>query len=330
MSIWPSSGMRLLTYGLLPCVGLLGAAAQAFAADYPTRSITIVVPATPGGSLDGAIRVMADQIREKLGQPVIIENRPGANGLIGIRAVVQAKPDGYTLLANGSGFNVGPLILKSFTFNPIDELSHIVAVAAVPTYITTSSKTPFKTAQEFAAYAKANPGQLNWGISPSLSAQMDTTLLLGSLGLNVKTINYAGSNDTVTALLRGDIQISSSSFPPIRGHVEKGALRIVAVNSSTRSTLTPNVPSFTEAIPAAVPPPLQSVGLSGPKNLPDHVIETVNAAVNAVLKEAAVKERFATFGLEPMGGKAEVWTKAQQDVFNHYKRAAEMLKIEPQ
>ncbi len=305
---------------------------RASAAEYPTRSVTLLVASAPGGAVDAIARIIADAMRGRLNQSVVVENRPGAGGFIGIQAAAQAKPDGYTLLVNNSGYSVGPLFQKSFTIDPVNDLTHIVTMGNVHLYLLTNSQAPFKTGQELVAFAKKNPGKLNWGYQ-SITYRMDSVLVQKALGIEIMEISYAasGAADISAALLRNDIQLMENSWTTSAGHIKQGNFRPLAFYSSTRSRLAPDVPTFAEAFPNTPMPPQQAViGLSGPRNLPPEIVERLNAAINEILKDPATVKRLLDIGVEPVGGTPDAWKATQRDVFDVYKKTAQALHIEPQ
>lgn len=302
-------------------------AAQA-SPDFPNRPIKLIVAAPAGGGTDVMARALGEKLSVRLNQSVIVENKPGGNGFIGINAVAQAKPDGYTLLATTTGFNVGPLLYKSFTVDPVRDLTPVVEVMTVPVYLVTNAAAPFKTLHELVAYAKANPGKINMG--GFAAGQMDVTLLLSSLAIDVNYVPYPGSAPLTQALVSDNVQLVMATLPAIRGLLADGRVRALAALSQKRSPILPEVPSVLEAYPQAQII-TASNGISGPKGMPPDVVRKLNAEFNAVLQDRELAARFANgLAAEVRGGTPEGWLSVQDHGLQQYRRAAQALKIQPQ
>lgn len=299
------------------------------AEDYPARPIRLIVAAPPGGGTDVMGRILAEKLAPRVKQSVVVENRAGANGFIGINAVAQAKPDGYTLLVTTTGFNVGPLLYKSFTLDPVHELTPVVEILTVPTYLVTNAATPFKSVQEMVAHARANPGRINMG--GPVAGRMDTSSLLSSLAIDVNYVAFPGSGGTLTtALIANDVQLVLVSLPVVKGFLADGRLRALAAVSNRRSSVMPDVPSVLEAFPQAQFVTLSN-GISGPKGMAREIVDRLNAEFNAILQDPDLRARFASaLAAEVRGGTPESWLAVQESSLEQYRRAAQRLKLEPQ
>lgn len=296
-------------------------------ADFPTRPIKLIVAAPAGGGTDLMARMLGEKLSARLKQSVIVENKPGGNGFIGINAVAQAKPDGYTLLATTTGFNVGPMLYKSFTLDPVSDLTPVIEVMTVPVYLVTSASAPFKSLRELVAYAKANPGKLNMG--GFAAGQMDVTLLLSSLAIDVNYVPYPGSGPLTQALVSDNVQLVMVSLPAIKGLLVQGRVRALAVVSSKRSPSLPELPSVLEAYPEAQII-TASNGISGPKGMSADVVSKLNAEFNAVLQDAELAAGLANgVAAEVRGGTPEGWLSVQELSLKQYRLAAQALKIQP-
>ena len=288
------TAITLLTAALTP----LSALAQA----YPNKPIRLIVPFPAGGATDILARALSQKLGEKIGQPVVVENRPGAGGTIGADAASKSAADGYTLLlATSSTHSIGPAINPKIPYNAETDFTPIAYVASSPNIVVVPNTLPVKTMREFFDYARKNPGKLNYASSGNgtivhltteyFKAQSDTFIL---------HIPYRGTALAIPDLVSGKVNVLFDSFVTGMPHVKDGKLRALAVTSAKRSALAPDMPTVAEVLPG-----FESVtwfGLYGPKAMSADVTAKVNQAVNAALADADVKERFARLGAEPAGG----------------------------
>ena len=288
------TAITLLTAALTP----LSALAQA----YPNKPIRLIVPFPAGGATDILARALSQKLGEKIGQPVVVENRPGAGGTIGADAASKSAADGYTLLlATSSTHSIGPAINPKIPYNAETDFTPIAYVASSPNIVVVPNTLPVKTMREFIDYARKNPGKLNYASSGNgtivhltteyFKAQSDTFIL---------HIPYRGTALAIPDLVSGKVDVLFDSFVTGMPHVKDGKLRALAVTSAKRSALAPDMPTVAEVLPG-----FESVtwfGLYGPKAMSADVTAKVNQAVNAALADADVKERFAHLGAEPAGG----------------------------
>lgn len=320
--------MKLKAFGILAFAAAAIAGLQPAQAQYPDRPVTVIVPFPPGGASDVTARIVSPKLSERLGQSVVIDNKAGANGAIGAAALKQAKPDGYTLLGNSTPMASGRLLHKSFTIDVANDFDHIVEVIAASQYLASNPGAPFKTLQEMVAYAKANPGKINFGTSVSI--QLDSLMLLKSLGIEVNLVPYSGSGVLPQAVLGDSTQVIHVSLPPIKGLLAENRVRGLAVVSLQRSGITPNVPAIGELFADQDPLVVHS-GISGPKGLPREIIQKLNAEINAVLKMPEVIARYAdVLGAEVRGGTPEEWRVVQDKTYMQFTRGTQALKIQPQ
>ena len=279
---------------LVPALGL----AQA----YPAKPIRLVVPFPAGGATDILARALSQKLGEKIGQTVVVENRPGAGGTIGADLASKAAPDGYTLLlATSSTHSIGPAINPKITYNAETDFTPIAYVASSPNIVVVPNTLPVRTMREFIDYARKNPGKLNYASSGNgtivhltteyFKAQSDTFIL---------HIPYRGTALAIPDLVSGKVDVLFDSYVTGMPHVKDGKLRALAVTSAKRSALTPDLPTVAESLPGF--DSITWFGLYGPKGMPQDLAAKVNQAVNAALAEADVKERFARLGAEPAGG----------------------------
>jgi tripartite-type tricarboxylate transporter receptor subunit TctC len=273
-----------------------------FAQAYPSKPIRMIVPFPAGGATDILARALSQKLGERLGQAVVVENRPGAGGTIGADAAAKAVADGYTLLlASSSTHSIAPAINPKIPYNAETDFTPIASVASSPNVVVVPNTLPVKNMREFIDYARKNPGKLNYSSSGNgaivhltteyFKAQSDTFIL---------HIPYRGTALAIPDLISGKIDVMFDSFVTGMPHVKDGKLRALAITSAQRSTLAPDMPTVAEVLPG-----FESVtwfGLFAPKNLPQELTSKLNQAVNAALAEADVKDRFARLGAEPTGG----------------------------
>ena len=280
-------------------------AAQAQAA-FPSKALTIVVPFSAGGTTDILARVVGQYIAKDLGQPVIIDNRPGAGGDIGAQMVARAAPDGYTLLMGTVGTHaINQSLYKKMAFDPIKDFAPITRVALVPNLLVANPSQPYKNVKELIAYAKANPGKINFASSGSgTSIHLSGEMFQQMAGVEMQHIPYKGSAPALTDLLGGQTAIMFDNMPSVIGHVKAGKLRPLAVTTPQRSPALPDVPTIAEA---GVPgySATSWFGLLAPAGTPAPVIAKLNASVLKALQDPEVKKKMAEQGAEPNGEKPE-------------------------
>ena len=279
----------------------------ALAQGYPTKPVRMIVPFPAGGATDILARALSQKLGEKIGQTVVVENRPGAGGTIGADTASKSAADGYTLLlATSSTHSIGPAINPKIPYNAETDFTPIVYVASSPNIVLVPNTSPAKTMREFIDYARKNPGKLNYASSGNgtivhltteyFKAQSDTFIL---------HIPYRGTALAIPDLVSGKIDVLFDSFVTGMPHVRDGKLRALAVTTAKRSALAPDMPTVSEVLPG-----FESVtwfGLYGPKNMPADLTAKVNQAVNAALADSDVKERFARLGAEPTGGSPQAF-----------------------
>ena len=281
--------------------------ALSWAQAYPAKPIRMIVPFPAGGATDILARALSQRLGEKIGQTVVVENRPGAGGTIGADLASKAAPDGYTLLlATSSTHSIGPAINPKIPYNAEADFTPIAYVASSPNIVVVPNTLPVKTMREFIDYARKNPGKLNYASSGNgtivhltteyFKAQSDTFIL---------HIPYRGTALAIPDLVSGKVDVLFDSFVTGMPHVKDGKLRALAVTSAKRSALAPDLPTVAETLPGF--DSITWFGLYGPKGMPPELTAKVNQAVNAALADADVKERFARLGAEPAGGNSQAF-----------------------
>src|SRR5258707_5985083 len=298
-------------YKLIPqCLAAVAAAlatclaSPAPAQTFPERPIKLIVPVPPGGSTDAIARLVTLRMQAILGQPVIIENQPGAGGLIAARAVAAANPDGYTLLIGGIGtLAIGPSV-KTPDFNPTVVFTPVGTVSTETMVLVVNPKVPADTLDAFLRYAKANGGKLNYGSAPGIIPHFVSELFNVKTGAGIVHIPYKGAGPVVTDLLAGQIDMAFNTKSVLLQLVKQGRLRALAVTSAARWPELPEAPTLTEV--GIFPYPLEVwFGIVGPAGLPRAVVARLNGAINQALQSTDVRANFTNLGIEPRGGSPE-------------------------
>jgi tripartite-type tricarboxylate transporter receptor subunit TctC len=272
-----------------------------YAQFYPTKPIHIVVPFPPGGFNDTLGRTLAAKFQETWGQPAIVENKPGANTLIGSDYVAKAQADGYTLLIVAFPFAVTPSLIKAMPYDTLRDFQPVVLAATSPNLLVVNPDVPIRSVKELIAAAKAKPGSLSYASTGNGSSNHISMELFKSLaGVSIVHIPYKGSAPAVTDLLGGQVQVMFDNVPNVLPHVKAGRLRALAVSSATRSALVPDIPTVAES---GVPGYELNVwfGLVAPAATPREIVQKLNAECLRILALPDVRERFLSQGVEPRG-----------------------------
>jgi tripartite-type tricarboxylate transporter receptor subunit TctC len=296
--------MKLKAMTLLGCLTLVAwvGAPLAQAQTYPQKPVKVVVAFTAGGTTDILARTVAQQLSEKLKQPFVIDNKPGAGGNLGTEMVVRAAPDGYTLIVNSVGpIAVNPSLYAKLPYNPLTDLVPMVQIADVPNVLVIHPSVPAQNMEELVAYAKANPGKLNYGSTGiGTSSHLSSFMLAKRVGFEATHIPYKGA-DALKDLLAGRIQFMFATIPSVMPHITAGKLKPMAVSSLKRSRSMPDVPTVVEK----GFPNFEAgswFGFFAPKGTPESVITMVNKAVNEVLQVPAIEQQMIAQGADPAGG----------------------------
>jgi tripartite-type tricarboxylate transporter receptor subunit TctC len=282
-------------------ISVIASIGSASALDYPTRPVRWVVGYPPGGATDIIARLIGQRLSEKLGQQFVIENKPGAGNNIATEAVINAEPDGYTLLLINPANYINATLYTNLKFNVVRDIAPIAAFNRVPNVMTVNNDVPAKTVAEFIAYVKANPGKVNMASSGNgTSVHLSGEMFMAMSGAKMQHVPYRGAAPAITDLLGGQVQVIFDNMPSILQHVRAGSLRALAVTSATRSPLLSDVPTLADTIPGYEASAL--FGMGAPKNTPKEIIEKLNKEINAVLAEPAIKARLVDLGGEPLIG----------------------------
>jgi tripartite-type tricarboxylate transporter receptor subunit TctC len=300
---------------LTSLVALALPAAQALAQkSYPNKAIRMIVPFAPGGSNDIMGRLVAAKLTESMGQQVVVDNRPGASGIVGTDLAAKAAPDGYTVLVMSLTFTVNPSIRSKLPYDTEKDLVPVTLIASAPLILVVHPSLPVKSVKEFIAYAKANPGKLNFGSGgPGSTPHLAGEMLKTMAGLEMIHVPYKGGGPALADLVGGQIQLMLENIPSTLPFVKSGKLRVLAVTSKKRSPTVPDVPTLDEAA-------LKGYELTGwnglfvPRGTPRAIVNQLHAETVKALAAPDLKERLAAMSAEPGGESPEkfaVFVKAE-------------------
>ena len=297
---------------VLPGFTISQAHAQASPA-YPNKPLKFIVPYSPGGLPDTVARVFAQRLGERVGQSVVIDNKPGANGVVAAQALAASPKDGYTfLVTDGSMFSVNPAIYKNLGYDYKRDFIPISLAARAPLYLAVHPKLPVNTLQEFIALAKSKPGTINYGSSGVGSTHHLTMEAMKlALGLDITHVPFKGTGQSVPALLGGQVEVLFSALPSLAGFVKSGQVKLLASNAAQRSAQAPSVPSIAETIPGFDFAPI--VGILAATGTPASVIERISAEMAAVAKTPDLISNLNNAGVDVIGSSPADYNKALLD-----------------
>ena len=293
---------------------------------YPTKPVHLIVPFAPGGGSDFIARLVAQKLGERIGQPVIIENKPGAGGNVGAELAVKSPPDGYTLLLCPASYTVNANLYK-VAFDPINDITPIVQLSKGPYLIAVNPAVPVNTLAELVAMAKADPNKLSYASSGNGShVHVATEYLLSTAKVKATHVPYKGTGPALNDTIAGNVQFLLGSVGPTLPHVKSGRLRGIAVTTPKRIVAAPEIPTVMES-----GYPSWEVtnwhGILGPKGLPKNVVDKLNREVNEVLKTDELKKLLATDGLEPAGGSPAEFAATIRSEVARWKTVAEQARV---
>jgi len=307
----------------------LGAVAADAADDYPTKVIRMVVPLSPGGAADLLARLVSNDLSQRLGRSVVVENRVGGGGNIGSEYVAKAAPDGYTLLTAGIPQAIGMSLYKNLKYDLGKDLAAVIQGATFPSIIVVHPSLPVKSIKDLVALAKAQPGALNYGANTGSPNHLAIELLDMAKGVKMVHIPYNGAGPVVTDLIAGHIQVASLGFPPALPMVQAGKMRAIAVTGTTRSAMLPDVPTVSES---GVPG--YSVnswyGVFAPAGTPASIIARLNREIGAGLKTPEVSKRLVDLGAEVAVTTPEEFQQIVRDEIRKWAKVVKASGIEAQ
>jgi tripartite-type tricarboxylate transporter receptor subunit TctC len=302
---------------------------RAWAQTYPSRPVRCIVGFPAGGPNDIVARLTAQSLSERLGQQFVVENQPGAGGIIAAKTVVNASPDGYTLLILGAPQSISSSLYDTLNFSLVRDITPVASIVRVPLVMEVNPAVPAKTVPEFIAYAKANPGKLNIasggnGTSDHVCAELFKIMA----GVNLVLVPYRGGAPSLTDLLGGQVQVL---FDPIPGGIEyirAGKLRALAVTTKTRSDALPDIPTVGEFVPGFEASTWY--GVAAPKNTPAEIIEKLNVAVNSAIADPKLKARFADLGGAVLAGSPADFGKLIADETEKWAKVIKLASMKPE
>jgi len=280
-------------------------AQAATAQNYPARTIRLVVHSSPGGSSDILGRMIAQRLTESLGQQVVVENRAGASGIIGVDVVVKAPPDGYTILISQTSLAINPAIFPKIPYNALRDLAPITQIVDGPNVMTVHPSVPAKSVKQLIALAKSRPegliiGSPGQGTSPHLSAELFNSMA----GVKIAQVQYKGAGMAVVGLLAGEVSVMFPTTPTVIGYLKAGRLRALGVTTAKRTQALPDVPSISEAgLPGYES--TQWFGILAPAATPRPIIDRLNQEIVRIMQSPAMKQRLTNDGMEVVAGTPE-------------------------
>lgn len=291
-----------------PIVATIALAAAALcgtanAQNYPSKPVTIVVPFSPGGATDIMSRTLAERLKARLGQPVIVENKPGAGTMIASEHVAKAVPDGHTVLLAASSLGIAPALYSKVNYDPIKDFTPISLVASVVHVLSVHPSVPAKNVSELVNWAKANPSKANYGsVGAGTSTHLESELFNTMAGTKMEHVPYKGSAPALLDLVGGNINVMFDAYASSKPFINDNKIRLLAVTTAQRSKLLPNVPTVAESgLPGYEAMPW--LGFVAPAHTPAAVVNKFHSELVEVLKEPAVQEKFQSLGLEIIGNK---------------------------
>lgn len=301
------AAIGLIAMGFSACLCVTGASAD----DYPSRPVKWVVGYPAGGATDILARLIGQRLSERLGQQFVIENKPGAGNNVGTESVVNADPDGYTVLLVNPANGINASLYTKLNFNFIRDIAPVAGIARVPNVMIVPKDFPAKTVAEFIAYAKANPGKVNMASSGNgTSIHLSGELFKAMTGVEMQHVPYRGSAPAVTDMIGNRVQVMFDNMPSCIGHIKAGTLRALAVTTADRSAELPDVPTVGDTVKGYEASAW--FGMGAPAKTPKPVIDKLNKEINAILAEPAIKKRLAELGGVPLTGTPEDFGKIVQ------------------
>src|SRR5215510_16085936 len=304
-------------------------ATASVAQDYPSKLVKFVVPLAAGGRRDVMERLGASALSARLGQAVIVENRPGGGGTIGTREVARATPDGYTLLFAGANHTLGPALIKNLNYDPITDFAPIATFGSGSWILVVSPSLPVRSVQDLVGYAKANPGKVNWGFGVGAGPALLGEMFVSATGINATRVSYKGGAQAIGDMLGGHIHMSFGTTATALPLIRDGKLRPLVVTSAMRSLDLPDVPTMAEV---GLPRLTRGfwTGLLGPAGTPAAIVNRLNAEINASLATVDMQASLAKVGFEPKVGSPKDFAFQLAEEIETWKAAARAAGIELQ
>lgn len=308
------------------CVFAMASAAQA--QTFPNKPLRWIVPSTPGDGSDITGRILAERVGRALGQQIIIDNRPGAGGVLGSEVASLALPDGYTMIVGNAGSHgINAAIYTKLKYDVARDFVPVALFCTAPNVMVVSPAVPAKNVAEFVAYAKANAGKLNYASGGvGSSSHMSAELLKSMAGIDMTHVPYKGAAPAVAAVLSNEVSVMIGNLPPWSAHIKAGKANALAVTTTKRDTSLPNVPAMAETYPGFET--IAWFGLLAPKNTPPDIIKRMNLLVNEALADPELKSRIAATGCNPEPMAQEAFATRVQTAITRWKALADERKIQ--
>ena len=318
------------TFLALAAIGALATVPAQAQGTYPSQAVKLVVPFSPGGLPDTVERIVGQKLQERIGQNVVIENRPGAGGNVAAAALISTPADGYTMMVtDGSMFTINPKLMKQLTYDPNKDFVPVAQLARGPLFLAAHPKLPVSTFKEFIDYARANPGKINYG-SSGLGTTHHLTMeaVKAELKLDLSHVPFKGTGQSVPALLGGHVEVAFSAYPSLAGAVQSNKVKLLASNGLKRSADAPNVPAISETIPNFDFAPV--IGVFARAGTPKAAIDKIAAETAAVLKMPDVIAQLAKVGVEPAAAGPADYAKGIKEEADRVAATVKAANIQPQ
>ena len=320
---------KTLLAGLIavPCMAMLAPAAWAQAQAYPNKPIKFIITHAAGGLPDTVARVYAQKLTERLGQAVVVDNKPGANGMVAAQAMATAPKDGYTfMVTDGSTFSINPVIHKNLSYDYKRDFVTVSLAARAPLYLALNPKTPANNLRELIALAKAKPGVLTYGSSGIGSTHhLTMEAFKSALGLDIVHVPFKGTGQSVPALIGGQVDMLFSALPSLSGFVKNNQVRLVGNNAAKRSAQEPQVPAIAELIPGFDFAPIVTVFAS--TGTPQAAIDRISAEMTAIAKLPDVVLLLSNAGIEAIGGSPAELSRAMNEEIERLGKAVQNANL---
>lgn len=295
--------MRNTKIGQWAAAAILACAmASAWGQAYPTKPIRIVAPSTPGDAPDVIARLVADKLSVALGQQVVVDNKPGAGGVVGSESVAKSAPDGYTLIMGNAGSHgINAAVYSKLPYDIQRDFAPVSQVAIAPNVMVVNPAVPANTVAEFIAYAKAQPGKLSYASGGNgSSAHMSMELFKAMAGVDIQHIPYKGSSPALTDLIGGQVAVFIGNMPPTVPHIKAGKLRALAVTTRARSALMPELPTIGDTLPGYET--VAWFGVLAPAGTPPDIVNKLSVEIGKIARSPEMREKLVAMGAEPVGG----------------------------
>lgn len=291
--------IRMLLSGLLMGLGIISVGVV-HANDYPSKPVSIVVPFSPGGATDILARMLAERLHQKLGQPFVVENKPGAGTMIASNYVAGAKPDGHTLLLAASSLGIAPTVYSEVNYDPVEDFVPITLVASVVHVLGINPSLPVNNIHELIDYLKEHPGEVSYAtVGVGTSTHLEAELFKQMADVDIVGIPYKGSAPALTDLVAGRVQVMFDAWASTGPFTKDGKVKVLAVTTEEPSPSVPGIPPIADAVPGFSAMPW--LGLLAPAGTPNEAIQVIHQAITEILVEDEVKKRFTTLGLDVVG-----------------------------